>query len=133
MLIGSVANILKFSERLPPQCAGSRIVVDHQRISLQHFVRFLRHGPGPSRSLRIGGHQHPPKHAVHPKHATGECTRDPRSSRPYRCAYDSLARSLADHPHPPTYCDAIVVCCGSEGSEPRDPGFARCTVVRYRG
>jgi serine palmitoyltransferase len=49
MLIGSVTNRLNASGGF---CAGSHIVVDHQRIS------------GPSHGLRLGGHQHPPEHTA---------------------------------------------------------------------
>jgi hypothetical protein len=47
----------------------------HQR----HFVRFLSRDPGAPRSFGLGGHQHPPEHALYPKHAAGERARDPRA------------------------------------------------------
>jgi serine palmitoyltransferase len=53
MLIGSVTNRLNSSGGF---CAGSHIVVDHQRINGGE--------PGASRGLRLGGHQHPPEHAA---------------------------------------------------------------------
>jgi hypothetical protein len=38
----------------------------------------------------------------YPEHASGKRVRNLRSARPYRCAHDPLARSLADHPHTAT-------------------------------
>jgi serine palmitoyltransferase len=125
MLIGSVANDLN---SLGGFCAGSRIVVDHQRINGTSQPRSRR-----PRSFRLRGHQHLPKHAFYPESATGGCAHDSCGARPYRLAHDPLARGFVNHPHPHTYRDAVVDRCGPEGPELRHRGFARCTVVRHAG
>ncbi|KAH9026578.1 hypothetical protein EDB85DRAFT_1893296 [Lactarius pseudohatsudake] len=60
MIVGLVANGPNVSGGF---CAGSHIVVDHQRINGTTFV-FFRRGPGAPRGLRLGGDQHPAKHAI---------------------------------------------------------------------
>jgi serine palmitoyltransferase len=118
MLTGSVANGLNSSGGF---CTGSRFdgfVVDHQRINGTSFV-FSAAVPAllaVSASEGINILRNTPSIM---RHATGECACDLRGARLYRHALDPLARSLADHPHIPTYRDAVFVCCGCEG--PRTP------------
>ena len=90
-----------------------RIVVNHQRINGASFVfsavvpallafsgsegiNILRNTPSILNTLQ-------------------EKVRDSRGPRPYRHALDPLAHNLADHPHPPTYRDAVVRHCGRGG------------------
>jgi hypothetical protein len=128
MLIGSAANGLNSSGVF---CAGSRNVVDHQRINGTSFV-FSAAVPAllaVSASEGINILRNTPS-------ILSTLQKNVRAIRAVldriRLAHDPLVRGFTDHPHPPTYCDAITVCCGSKGSEPRYRGFARCTVVRYR-
>ena len=109
-------------------------MVDHQRINGTSFVFSVAVPALLAVSASEGiNYQHPPEHTFYLEYAAGECVRDPRGARPYRLAHDPPARSLTDHPHPPMYRDAVAICHGSEGSEPRSRGFAGCTVVRYFG
>ena len=78
-----------------------------------HFLRFLSRGPSAPHSFCLGGHQHPSEHAFYCEHATGERARDSRGTRPYRLTHNPLTRGLTDHPHSPTYRDAVAVRCGS--------------------
>jgi len=119
MLVGSVANGLNSSGGF---CAGSRIVVDHQRIN--SLFRVLRRGPCGPRILRLGGHQHPAEHAVDPQHAAGERARDPGRARPRRGHHDPLALGLADHPRPPTTLSPSAKPPNPATPAPRDaPSF----------
>ena len=114
-------------------CAGSHIVVDHQRINSTSFVfsavvrPFLQSPPrGASTSF---GRRRP---------FSAPCGRTSGSSGPCltgstHCRRDNytLARRLAYHPHPPAFSRPVVIC-DPEGSEPRNSCSARATVVRYR-
>jgi len=118
MLIGSVANGLNSSGGF---CAGPRIVVDHPPINGTSFVFssavLALVAVSASEGVNIFRNTPSILSTLH------ENARGPHGARPYRRGHDPLARGLADHPHLPTYCDAIVVCCDREGAEPRDPGF----------
>jgi serine palmitoyltransferase len=97
MLTGSVANGLNSSGGF---CAGSRIIVDHQRINGTSFV-FSIADPAllaVSASEGINILRNTPLS----EHASGKRVRNPCSTRPYRCTHNPLARSLADHPHTAT-------------------------------
>ena len=69
----------------------------------------------------------------YPEHATGEGASDLRGARPYLLAHDPLARYLANHPHPPTYRDIVIDCCGREGfGEGPEPPLLRRSTLRAR-
>ncbi|KAH9034397.1 hypothetical protein EDB83DRAFT_2678146 [Lactarius deliciosus] len=106
MIVGLVANGPNLSGGF---CAGSHIVVDHQRINGTTFV-FSVAVPAltscETRHLSLA--------------AAGECARDLGRSRSGRGLHDPLACRLVDHPHPPALCgDAI--CTHILVCEPPNP------------
>src|SRR6266702_7984903 len=123
MLVGSVANGLNSSGGF---CAGTRIVVDHQRINGTSFV-YSAAVPRSSRSP--------------PRRASTSCGTRRRSSARCRrtCARSgpcSTASRWSRSPHTrprrsstSTY-DAVPV---REAAEPRDPCAPRCTVFDIAG
>ena len=129
MLIGSLANGLN-SGRF---CAGSRIVVDLQRIKGTSFV-FSAPVPAllavfASEGINILRNT---EHAFYPEHFTGEGARDSRCTRLYRLAHDPLTRCLTNHPHPPMYRDAVVDCCGRRHKGTHEVEMSEAvTPVRY--
>ena len=132
MFICSIANGLNSSGGF---CAGSRIVSDHQRINGTSFV-FLAAVPAllaVSASEGINILRNTPS-------ILSTLLENMRMIRTVLDRLNSLTilshaalPIIQDHPHSPTYCDAVVVFCGSEGSEPRYRSFVRCTVVPHCG
>ena len=124
MLVGSVANGLNSSGGF---CAGSHIVVDHQRINGTSFV-FSAAVPAllaVSASEGINILRNTPS-------ILSTLQENVRAIRAVLDRVDAiLARRLADHPHPPAFSGAVIGC-DPEGPESIDPCSARATVVRYR-
>ena len=79
---------------------------------------FLRPDPATLAVFTSRRHQHPSEHAVYPKF----CRRTSGRSGLYSTTSLSRQRGLADHPHPPAFSSAVVVC-DSERPEytPREP------------
>ena len=113
MLVGSVANGLNSSGGF---CAGSRAVVDHQRINVTSFV-FAAAVPALAVSASGGINI---LRNIPSEHSTRERARYPRSARLDRCRHDSLAHRLADHPHLAAFCNALRIRV-RQARETRDP------------
>ncbi len=137
MLLGSIANGLNSGGGF---CAGSRIVVDHQRINGTSFV-FSAALPALLAVSASEGIQH----TLDPQHAARKHPRNPRDPRARRLHHNTLAPRLAHHPPPRAYAPrhasapAPAPQCrrhrlrlrSSKAVEPRERCAARRAGVRY--